>query len=457
MLVFISDLHLTDESAFPAYLSPRAVEAFKKWLFAILERRKEREGGGVEEINLVFLGDIFDFIRTDHWWSGVGEEKDNTPWCYKDREGLAQELMGVLRKMGIGSESAARASEMAKAFREMKRDLKDAGLPVKYTYVVGNHDRVVAQFPKVRGAVEEALDIDETIEESVLHFFEGYDVVACHGHEFDPNNRVQGDLAPIGDFIASLSVALPGWIVKKMSEEGFAPEEIQKVEYRLKSLDDVRPCTSLFQWIEPALRMGDRDKDDLMEKLFREITLELVEKLENSAYLSRWLEAKKCKRILLSNLKLGRVFSRLAQHPPFFLPASWVRRVLLSHILPMFLDEGLQPLGRFRRAWDDIANKSHLDRYARAALQEVSRRKVKAVVMGHTHRADQVCLEAGSFYLNTGTWRSFFYQGARSKKQYQPLRRLSAAIVYASKEGGSRLFEFWDAYMGTTEEPQLAR
>src|SRR5581483_4178263 len=61
MLVVISDLHLCDGSAAPN-VNPGA---FGIWLHEILDLAETNQA---EKIILLYLGDIFDLLRTEHWF-----------------------------------------------------------------------------------------------------------------------------------------------------------------------------------------------------------------------------------------------------------------------------------------------------------------------------------------------------------------------------------------------------
>ena len=84
MLLFISDIHLTDGTAFPSYLPARAFgEVLFDHLVSILRRRSR-----VKELNLVLLGDFFDLIRTKDWWTigkGRWKPKRVTPFVTSQR------------------------------------------------------------------------------------------------------------------------------------------------------------------------------------------------------------------------------------------------------------------------------------------------------------------------------------------------------------------------------------
>ncbi len=71
MLIIVSDLHLMDGSSGQHYLG---VDVFQR-IFRDLGT-KAREAGA-KDIKIVFLGDIFDLIRTEQWFTIDPEER---PW-----------------------------------------------------------------------------------------------------------------------------------------------------------------------------------------------------------------------------------------------------------------------------------------------------------------------------------------------------------------------------------------
>jgi UDP-2,3-diacylglucosamine pyrophosphatase LpxH len=62
MIVFISDLHFVDETAGQHNLSAEAFIKFFKSVKVHLENTKAKE------VKIVFLGDIFDLLRTEEWF-----------------------------------------------------------------------------------------------------------------------------------------------------------------------------------------------------------------------------------------------------------------------------------------------------------------------------------------------------------------------------------------------------
>ena len=83
MLIFISDLHFTDGTAGEHNVPTDAFKIFfedisgtTNWL--------SKKGSQVEEIKLVFLGDIFDLLRTVKWLDPDIKESER-PWGSNER------------------------------------------------------------------------------------------------------------------------------------------------------------------------------------------------------------------------------------------------------------------------------------------------------------------------------------------------------------------------------------
>ena len=73
MLVFISDLHFMEETA-GHYNIP--ADAFKKFLKNI-KVRSDKTKNKDKEVKILFLGDIFDLLRTEEWFK---EKEEDRPW-----------------------------------------------------------------------------------------------------------------------------------------------------------------------------------------------------------------------------------------------------------------------------------------------------------------------------------------------------------------------------------------
>ena len=73
MLIFISDLHFIDGTAGAHNIKPKAFDYFFEDLRGIIGD----PNNAVQEVIFVFLGDIFDLLRTTYW---LTTPVDETPW-----------------------------------------------------------------------------------------------------------------------------------------------------------------------------------------------------------------------------------------------------------------------------------------------------------------------------------------------------------------------------------------
>ena len=92
MLVFVSDLHFVDGTAGEHNVP---VEAFRGTFQDLATHAKNAKA---EEVIIVFLGDIFDLLRTEKWFEVTEEQR---PWGATDRtlagmEANARAILGAI-------------------------------------------------------------------------------------------------------------------------------------------------------------------------------------------------------------------------------------------------------------------------------------------------------------------------------------------------------------------------
>ncbi|MFZ0931870.1 MAG: metallophosphoesterase [Syntrophobacteraceae bacterium] len=202
MLVFISDLHFIDETAgghnIPA-------QAFRGAFEDICRSCKEPE-----EVRIVFLGDIFDLLRTTYWLKVPEAER---PWGDIDKNSKTIEA----HANNIIDQILQKNSETFGIFQ----NLTDVcHLPVEKVYIPGNHDRLCNIFDSLRDKVRAGLGMPPDTAPfphsyDDLQYNNRYGVFARHGHEFDQwnyegtTNYTDADYArvPIGDPITTELVA----------------------------------------------------------------------------------------------------------------------------------------------------------------------------------------------------------------------------------------------------------
>jgi len=440
MLVFISDIHLTDETAFPSYLAPRVVEKiFYESLEAILERRPD-----VKELHLILLGDFFDLIRTLAWWTirgGKWIEKDVTPW-HGDRSKLEAETLKVLNSILAVRNNKGFVNALHQLPGRLKKEFPRL-TETAIHYVPGNHDRLIT-FRSLKTTVKDVLGA-RIIADGGYYRPPGYKVLAMHGHQLDMLNREDKGIPPFGDFISSLVTALPYWIesdmkqaLKKGKLTGVSKNDIQVLKQNLLRVDDVRPQSAILPWILSQVK-GQKEIEEYMEGFI----LDRIGELRKNEFLQKWLKA--------HDRELGaydEIFNLLALLFSNDI-VKWISRRFLS------LDSLVSNIQKLSEDKKD----HYAEGLLKAANKEINKKGdpylkkvqtlldgVDLVILGHTHVAKVVPLRKDISYLNTGTWRKYTYQ-TLDRKYFTSLHNLSFVVVYKEDEAVDRRFEQWNASM----------
>src|SRR5437016_5721665 len=77
MLVIISDLHLCDGTAYPQNVTPSSFGLLQSDIYGLAKRYRAKN------LDLVFLGDVFDLLRTERWFedaAGATVPLAERPW-----------------------------------------------------------------------------------------------------------------------------------------------------------------------------------------------------------------------------------------------------------------------------------------------------------------------------------------------------------------------------------------
>lgn len=91
MLVFISDLHFVDETTGKHNIP---TSAFDKIFLSHIKALADKVNA--KELKIVFLGDIFDLLRTEEWFN---EDIEDRPWG-KDTDKMHNRAKIILNKIG---------------------------------------------------------------------------------------------------------------------------------------------------------------------------------------------------------------------------------------------------------------------------------------------------------------------------------------------------------------------
>lgn len=475
MLVVLSDLHLGDGAASAENVPPRACALFLDHVLDLAEHSRARK------VTLLFLGDIFDLLRTEHWFypaPGVdlpgerppaGEEPfpmEERPW---GPGGLTPAGRG--RALAIARAIVARCAaqldifsgrdaglhgagdaDLSRRFAQKKRDVE-----IERIFLPGNHDRLAWEIPELRDLFCERLGArlpwsdenpppagaaKELQEDGRLVLNAG--VVARHGHEVDPLNfdgaRLGRSLPvladyrrmPIGDPITTECLArLPFEVRAELTARVMPPQLVEEVAAHLQEIEDVRPLSSAVGWLTQFGARGAWRSSPHAEEVLR-----VVGRVAGSV-LPRMLALESCR--------------------------DWTRRhrwrdfptVAALHVVAwLFETFSLPEVARLLALIERIGAALRLqDRGVKAALGRLGGGGEK-VVFGHTHAFLHAPLHVGGpgpdrVYLNSGTWRTRVHRAA-DRSGHLRAKDLTWLVFYGPDEtpGGGHAGASWEAWNG---------
>lgn len=463
MLVFISDLHISDRTAGVHFLSARAFDqAFRR-----LADQAERAGSNA--ITIVFAGDVFEMVRTTRWL----DDASATPWAVPRDPG--RNLATATAIMDAIAEDDPANAEIFDILSGSLRERYGFAVEPTRVYLPGNHDRICNEYPALRQRAARLLGMDTRNPADQrpdpgqpfphVYLDPAYGVLAAHGHEWDSlsfeGDRSLGILGfapehylevPVAEVIASeiasrLPVAIGAALDRKVDE----PVR-QRVLSRLHAVDDVRPLPAIVPWlfelsdeIEHGQRRGLRTT---LERVVETELRSIVTAFWRLPYIDAW-KARNRGWLPWSKANQVRVVSWLMRQ----FGLSTLRRSLgWSEALYRRLYEG-----------DNLtrAAASVFDEFAR----EPERPDILYTVFGHTHHFAQIPIGQGQgtdrrprVYLNAGTWRALAQLGVTGSG-FLSWTNLNLTVLYhpdhdpdsRAAQAGYPTFETW---YGSVHDPE---
>ena len=413
MLVFISDLHFVDGTAGEHNVPTDAFKIFLEdiagtadWLI--------KEGRVIDEIKLVFLGDIFDLLRTEKWF---GYAEDERPWGSDEEktEANANTIFDAIRK------------ENKTTFDLLSSDLKNEfNLPVEpeRIYVPGNHDRLCNKYQSLRDKVCQCLGLPSRTT-PFDHFFQdvNYGVFARHGQEYDKFNY-EGSISyeyedymrvPIGDPITTELVAkLPWKLMKKKEIKKLPKQEQENLKRNFQEIENVRPFAAVIQWLLYQVKKNLRLKEAIEDTVD-----EVIRDFNKLSFVKKW-------------------YDHHDKWYDFLDEADKIQAVLF--LLEKFK---IFPLEKLMPILDKVMKHLAKDEYQEAAAREYAHldNRINYVVYGHTHEPKQVAIRVAGdpaspneqVYLNTGTWRTRFHKSIEDLS-FIGWKNLTYTVFYTKEE-----------------------
>jgi UDP-2,3-diacylglucosamine pyrophosphatase LpxH len=379
MLVFLSDIHLTDSSS-GTEIDPRAFKKFSDLLLNIIGDPKENH---IEQVEVVLLGDIFDVIRSDFWLRDENKiDNPIRPWsASSDQDSVNWTLQMYTEEIVRRIINRRENLQIKKYIEELETNCAAKDVKLLVSYFIGNHDWLINRYPSTRQDIVKFLGMtfaDEFIKNGFYYErpfdTNGYAVFARHGDYYDPFNfENDRNVSSLGDAIV---IDLLNKFPTAVASSSLGSD--LNLAKQLKEIDNVRPLWEIPAWIQ-GLCLRHPGIETQMHQIWNDLVDEFLA-IDFVRKHGQW--------DLGAALRLSKDFS--FEHLQK-IADSWIARKLMNN----------------------------RDDYRAYAYKELAVQQAQAryVVYGHTHQAEQVPINimpptAGgvteALYFNTGTWRKVF-------------------------------------------------
>jgi UDP-2,3-diacylglucosamine pyrophosphatase LpxH len=405
MLVFISDIHLTDGTS-GTTISPNAFKLLSQQLAKLVA-----DVGDTTELKLVLLGDIFDVIRSTKWLDPAVTVR---PW---DAASPTQQTLTDSIVADIIAKNAASISWIKR--------LQDLTPHSTIQYVIGNHDWLINRYPAIAAQVAAALGVTLADNRKFpTEIFEpAYRTIARHGDIHDQLNFMSNrDQSSIGDAIViELLNKFPLAVARRLPGQ-------PAIVNQLKEIDNVRPLLDVPSWV----LMASSRAPDPVRQAITGAWQECVDEFFEVPFIQKmdipfWPDT----------IDLLRIALQLSSHT-----SKWLLEKIID-LKKRFLPAGTE--GNYpAQAW---------------AEPKIRGGEADYVVYGHTHEhlivpLGQITSPAGDpidkVYFNTGTWRQTWNKTTcdAGLREFVGWKVLTYIAFYNRDENDNYDFEVWNGALG---------
>ncbi len=469
MIIFISDLHLSD-GTFDYHdsrdhrndivhdISEEAFALFWDSIHRIVTSRRESR---IREITVVILGDAFEMRSSTRWVASdydreghhvrLGDRPWNetrdkpSPTCLEIFDNILRHNHGRLKYLTTKKlDRVPRSNGL--------RKLVSRRIRIRFEYLAGNHDSLLIfhRDPVLRNRLARELGW-RIVPRRSDEFPEGTKYVnarllisAEHGHRGDANDYFHNFYdAPLG----CITIDALGRLMYHLQKlSAAAPGSLPR--HRVRDLvrigldfDNVRPSSDAYRWFMSRIPEDPETRKMLRQTLFLTVK-ELLEDLDPilDFVFSRTL--KYLKRSRLARGLVRRALRRLAVR---------LARDESADPLRLIMDDISDLLNRLSR-WGGLLSGTRENHFHANARDEVRRSPAKYVLYGHSHSFETVpLLKVGNkrtFYFNTGTWKKTLMKNLFDKPprlDFQHWTRMTYIIFFdaARRENKKHVFELW--------------
>ena len=435
MLVFISDLHFLDETTGNHNLP---ASAFEKFLSSVSLHAKKAEN--VKELKIIFLGDIFDLLRSEKWFE---EKEEDCPWGKNtDTDKMkirAKSILDTIAEKNKDTFNLFSGKSLKKTFEEIN---------VENIFIPGNHDRLCWMIDELKEKVTELLDLNINNKENFSHYFSDsdYGVYALHGHIFDSFNYEGGPfhtrqdykLVPIGDpMTTEIFIKIPYKLMQKIeSTDILDKEEKIRLKKNFQEIGNIRPYSATLKWL-----LFQISANMSIKEIIEDTIDEVIDEFKKLEFVENWFK----------------------HHDKWYTPFDTADMIQAC----FFCLEKYKifSFDKLLGIVDDIIKKlsSNYDMKGAKKLFCTLTDNYQYVIMGHTHVPLQQALFINmqeskrireSIYLNTGTWIKNYYE-CKGENGFVGWKNMNYVIIYTTKEKPNKyslpVFETWQGTLKKEE------
>ncbi len=402
MLVFLSDLHLVDSSR-----RDLAPDSFKKCAQHIRDTLG-KANAHIRNVEVVLLGDIFDPLRSDHW-----QETTVRPWSPDDqRDSEGRTKADVITHI---VDHTCRSPQIQEGMAHILALRDQLDVPFEMTYILGNHDHMINDYPSIRVEVAQTLGMTDPQRFATEPFptekiWRDYRVLARHGHKFDPFGDTEGPT--IWD---AFTIDVMGRFTRAMADD---PHIDEPTLNQIRDVEFVRPHVDAPLWLKSLQLSGSQGRP--LRKIVREGWNDAMHDFFRDEFV----------REKTANMRILRRMMEMGFHV--------IRKLSLHYLLMR------------RSAKILVSNEASYDK--RAAREEAIRKdEVDFVVYGHTHRQKVLPLTRVNgnpkTYFNTGTWTKVLMRDAFCDEvDFQSWQVMTFVSIF-NQEWHNR-YEVWNGLVG---------
>lgn len=433
MLVIVSDLLLADGSAGDHNLKPQVYVDFLDQISAA--HAKVREHNPQSQVEIVYLGNIFDLRRTHFWF----EQAEHKPWRHHgavDKTNImkppqnpqylqraVQLFTRIMTHENVAPIKGILGDKLADRF---------GGIEPLRLFIPGDADRMINMSDDLRERVVDFLGLElgrggwnPTYRFPSSWTDQAHGVFMRHGHEWDvysfegdPSAPVNYDNIPMSDLInAELFARITYEASLLQPGGGLDAAGLAAFQKKVQQIDNVRPASSIVKWL--ARHFTDKTERTLLASCIERA----VGNFQAQEYVEWWLSSQGHDSLFTPFDEADRIESLIAG-----LKNVWLGK----------LDAALSLYDKFS-SYDPYAR--FIDRAATEDVLKQSDSDVRYVVYGHTHHAEHVPLgiygdgprRRMCHYVNVGSMRPT-HTVSRDGKDFFVSETLDFAIFYKPDE-----------------------